>query len=49
MDSAGIGLIMGRYKKIRDKGDISVVELMRVLKGYFLYRDFIKSYIYMII
>ena len=25
MDSAGIGLIMGRYKKIRDKGDISVV------------------------
>ena len=25
MDSAGIGLIMGRYKKIRDNGDISVV------------------------
>ncbi|MDO5402371.1 MAG: anti-sigma factor antagonist [Eubacteriales bacterium] len=25
MDSAGIGLIMGRYKKIRDFGDISIV------------------------
>lgn len=25
MDSAGIGLIMGRYKKIRDYGDISIV------------------------
>lgn len=25
MDSAGIGLIMGRYKKIRDIGDICVV------------------------
>ena len=25
MDSSGIGIIMGRYKKIRDKGDISVV------------------------
>lgn len=24
MDSAGIGLIMGRFKKVRDKGDISV-------------------------
>lgn len=24
MDSAGIGLIMGRYKKVRDNGDISI-------------------------
>ena len=24
MDSAGIGLIMGRYKKLRDKGNISI-------------------------
>lgn len=25
MDSAGIGLIMGRYKKIRDMGDITII------------------------
>lgn len=25
MDSAGIGLIMGRYKKLRGKGDISIM------------------------
>ena len=49
MDSAGIGLIMGRYKKIGIKVIYLLLELMRVLKGYFLYRDFIKSYIYMTI
>ena len=25
MDSAGIGLIMGRYKKVMEKGDITIV------------------------
>ena len=42
MDSAGIGLIMGRYKKIRDIGDICVVGINESIKEYCLYLDFIK-------
>lgn len=36
MDSAGIGLIMGRYKKIRDNGDISVVGANESIKRILL-------------
>lgn len=36
MDSAGIGLIMGRYKKIRDIGDISVVGVNESIKRILL-------------
>ena len=36
MDSAGIGLIMGRYKKIRDNGDISVVGVNESIKRILL-------------
>ena len=35
-DSAGIGLIMGRYKKIRDNGDISVVGANESIKRILL-------------
>lgn len=36
MDSAGIGLIMGRYKKIRDNGDVSVVGANESIKRILL-------------
>ena len=36
MDSSGIGLIMGRYKKIRDNGDISVVGANESIKRILL-------------
>ena len=36
MDSAGIGLIMGRYKKIRDIGDICVVGINESIKRILL-------------
>ena len=36
MDSAGIGHIMGRYKKIRDNGDISVVGANESIKRILL-------------
>ena len=36
MGSAGIGLIMGRYKKIRDNGDISVVGANESIKRILL-------------
>ena len=36
MDSVGIGLIMGRYKKIRDNGDISVVGANESIKRILL-------------
>ena len=36
MDSAGIGLIMGRYKKIRESGDISVVGVNESVKRILL-------------
>lgn len=36
MDSAGIGLIMGRYKKVRDKGSISVVGANESIKRILL-------------
>ena len=36
MDIAGIGLIIGRYKKIRDNGDISVVGANESIKRILL-------------
>ena len=36
MDSAGIGLIMGRYKKIRDIGSISVAGVNESIKRILL-------------
>ena len=36
MDSAGLGLIMGRYKKIRDNGDVSVVGANESIKRILL-------------
>ena len=50
MDSAGIGLIMGRYKKIRDNGDISVVGANESIKRILLISGIHKIvYIYDII
>ena len=36
MDSAGIGLIMGRYKKVMDKGDITIVGVRESVKRILL-------------
>lgn len=36
MDSAGIGLIMGRYKKIMDRGDITIVGVRESVKRILL-------------
>ncbi len=36
MDSAGIGLIMGRYKKLRDKGNISIAGANESIKRILL-------------
>ena len=36
MDSAGIGLIMGRYKKIMDKGDITIAGVRESVKRILL-------------
>ena len=36
MDSAGIGLIMGRYKKVMEKGDITIVGVRESVKRILL-------------
>mgnify|MGYP003160457523 CR=1 FL=1 len=36
LDSAGIGLIMGRYKKVMDKGDITIVGVRESVKRILL-------------
>lgn len=36
MDSAGIGLIMGRYKRVMDKGDITIVGVRESVKRILL-------------
>ena len=43
MDSAGIGLIMGRYKKIRDIGDICVVGINESIKRILLISGLITA------
>ena len=57
MDSAGIGLIMGRYKKVMFIGGKAAVtnvgnavdRIFKISRGYFLYLDFTRLYTYMII
>ena len=42
MDSAGIGLIMGRYRKIHEKGGYMLPVQGKEYQEYSLFRDFIS-------